>query len=966
MSKIIACVSGAIVTLASSTGAWAQTSGESAAGLELEEIVVTAEKRDTNLQKTAQSIQVFSGEQLKKEGKSRVDEILNGVAGVNLQSSQVGSTVYIRGNAQGVAVVVDGAVNMRAETIRGGTLDVSQVEVMRGTQSATTIGGNVLAGAVSLVSNNPVFEYQATGTLEAGNYNTRNAEGVINLPVTDNQAIRASFSTNKRDGYISAGAGNNEQFQGRLKYRWKPTDNLDIVATVNSQYIGGNGVSNGTLLYTGQWQSWTSLTGGSNTFNLNGTTYTGYGNTPTSVFRGPVNSLGQYNAYTTAQTTSLAANPANLSSPCYTGGNTSLVSANNSTTTVTSGGVTSTVAVPFIYVMGCPAMYVAVRNGVTYDQRSNPWNDGYPADVWPNNPYRHTNITTYQTEINWTTPIGKFTAVPSIQRATFNSQEVQRGTSYMGEARTQGYEQLDARLASNDDGKIVWLGGLNYNHTGASEGYQRTTYLPITAYSSITIPAGSTSATSTNNNNCYLTDAPFLCYLTSKTLGGGTLDLAAYTNGTLKLLSDDKLRISGGLRYSHSKVSYNGTNELMSDSDGNNTYTNTITNNGPATNTGNYTIQRIPTAFTIVRGDKNYVHTVWNAGVEYDVLPEAMVYANYSTGYQRGALATSGMGVTATTLVPGLGLTLEQMAVGIKSRWFDNKFQANLEAFDSTYHNRTFSSVGLGGTITYTVTPTNSTASTCSPTSSNPSVAAFNTTGTTPSGCFGLSTAAYYADMKSSGIDLDLAYLPFASDRIDLSLEYLRSQFTSAKGVNTYTGADILALASQSGTSDANIISIANSLATSFNNFMSSVKGATLTNSPRWSGNLAYQHEFKFANGVTITPRAAMTYKSEYWISPTVATGNPITQAALAMDTGAYFPLVQRTYELYDFFTTIGSSDGKYQLNAYVRNIQNTPVMTDASPSYTGTVEAGNIAVNGGYVDLQAPRTFGVSLRANF
>ncbi|MFT3907396.1 MAG: TonB-dependent receptor [Steroidobacteraceae bacterium] len=938
---IIACLSGTLATLGAIDHAIAQSATET--GLELEEVVVTAEKRETNLQKTAQSIQVLSGEQLKKEAKSRVDEILNGVAGLNLQSSQVGSTVYIRGNAQGVAVVVDGAVNMRPETIRGGTLDVSQVEVMRGTQSATTIGGNVLAGAVSLVSNQPVFEYQTSGSLEAGSYNTRNAEGVLNLPITNDQAIRASFSTNKRDGYISANAGDSDQFQGRIKYRWKPSDALDIVATVNTQNIGGNGVSDGTLLYTGQWQSWTALTGSSSSFNWTNpitgvtSTYNAYGANASSVFRSPVNSQGQYSG------TTLTANPATIYSPCYTGGTSSLVSANSNTT-------------PLIYVMGCPAMYVAVRNGVTYDQRSNPWDDGYPADVWPNNPYRHTNINTYQVEANWDTSIGKFTAVPSIQRTTFNSQEVQRGTSYMGESRRQGYEQLDLRLASHDDGKLIWLAGLNYNHTGAAVGYQRTTYLPITAYPTVT-----SGSSTTNLIGCYLADSPFLCYDQSNTLGGGTTDLAAYSNGTLRLLSDNQLRLTAGLRYNYSTVEYDSTNQLMTDSDGNNAYVDTVSNTG-----GVYSITRVPTAFTEVEGKKKYVHTVWNAGIEYDVLPEAMVYANYSTGYQRGALTTSGMGVTATTLVAGPGLTLEQIALGIKSRWFDNKLQANVEAFDSRYHNRTFQSVGLGNSITYAVTPTDSNASTCSPTSSNPAVAAFNTTGTEASGCFGLSTAAYYADMRSSGVDLDMAFVPTSRDRIDLSLEFLRSTFTKATGVDNYTGDDILSLAGLSGSTDASLTSIASTLASEFNDFIGSVKGATLTQSPRWSGNLAYQHEFAFNNGVTVTPRAAMSYKSAYWISPTVATGNPITEAALAMDTGAYFPLVQRTYRLYDFFTTVASKDGKYQLSAYVRNIGNTPVMSNSSPSYTGTVAAGNIVVNGGYVDLLPPRTFGLTLSANY
>ncbi|MGC3981387.1 MAG: TonB-dependent receptor [Steroidobacteraceae bacterium] len=940
MSKILACLSGVAVAMVAST-ATAQTEGETAVGLELEEIVVTAEKRDTNLQKTAESITVFTGEQLKREGKTRVDEILNGVAGINLQSNQVGSDVFIRGNSQGVAVVVDGSVNMRSEALRGATLDVSQVEVMRGTQAATTLGGNVLAGAVSLVSNTPVFEYQASGSVEVGSYELRNTEGVLNLPIADNQALRVGVSSNKRNGYISANAGNSEQFQGRLKYRWKPTDDLDIVATINNQKIGGNGVSAGTLLYTGHWTPWTTLVGSNNSFNwtnpLTGatSTYAGYGANTNSVFRSPVNNLGV--VATTGTTYSL---------PCYTGGTPSLVS-------------TSSTTAPLIYTIGCPAMFAAVRDGVTYDQRSNPWDDGYPADVWPNNPYRRTDIKSYQLDINWDTAIGKLTAVPSVQKATFVSQETQRGTSYMAENRTQSSEQLDVRLASNNnDSNLIWLGGLNYNHTGASEGLFRTISLPVTAYPT----AGGTQLT-----NCYITNSPFLCYVSSRTLGGGTTDMAAYANGTLSLLADKQLRVSAGARYNHSKVSYNATNELLSDAEGNNTYYLNVVNSG-----GTYTATSVSVPYTVIKGDAYYNHSVWNAGVEYDLMPEVMAYANYATGFQRGTLGVSGMGVSATSLAaPTPGLTLEQMSLGLKSRWFENKLQVNVEAFDSRYHNRTFNNIGLGSSVGSTAGA--GTGATCTVGSANPAAASI--LAASDAACVAFNTSSYYADMKSAGVDLDVVYLPFANDRIDFSLEYLKSYVTGVKGISgNITSADILSLAGISAPTGPES-QLANTLAANINSYLGAITGSTLTNSPRWSGNLSYQHEFAFASGGKLTPRAAVSYKSEYWINPSGGTTvggaagtNAITESALAMKTGNYYPLVQRSYALYDFYTTYEASDGKWQLSGYVKNIENKAVMTSASPSAaaTSSVALNNVVVTGGYVDLLAPRTIGLILRANF
>ena len=138
----------------------------------LEEITVTAQKREMDVQKTPIAIQAVTADQLVEEAKQRLDEIMQGVVGVASQGSRVGTDFYIRGIGTGnfgpptggldqaaVAVMIDGVYQNRGEVVRGGTLDMQRVEIMRGTQS-TTLGGSSLAGAVSLVSNNPVFKYE--------------------------------------------------------------------------------------------------------------------------------------------------------------------------------------------------------------------------------------------------------------------------------------------------------------------------------------------------------------------------------------------------------------------------------------------------------------------------------------------------------------------------------------------------------------------------------------------------------------------------------------------------------------------------------------------------------------------------------------------------------------------------------------------------------------------------------------
>ena len=429
----------------------------------LQEITVTAEKREANLQKTPISIQAVSGEQLSREGKQRIDDIMQGIPGVSSQGSQVGSDFYMRGIGTGnfgpptggidqsaVAVLIDGVYQNRGEVVRGGTLDMKRAEVMRGTQS-TTLGGSSLAGAVSLVSNEPVFKYEGYGSLELGNYHLVNTSGVLNVPFTDNQAARIAYSNQKRDGYLESNAGNSDLTNARLKYRWQATDALNLVATFNHQDIGGNGVDNSVLTYYGYWEGYDSA----NASNYDGT-------------------------------------------------------------------------------MGNPKQFGHV-SGVKYDQRHNPWDDGYPANQWPNNPYRDTKIDQYSADINWNLGFGTLTVVPSYQSAHFQSTEPPRDNTFRSENRKQKTTQVDARLASPDSAPFKWLGGFYYYDTRFSGSILTTTISPPTGPG----PPASGSCTNPTSNDEYT-------YCWSNTDPNIQTTYAAYGNLTYPILDKLNLDVAAG------------------------------------------------------------------------------------------------------------------------------------------------------------------------------------------------------------------------------------------------------------------------------------------------------------------------------------------------------------------------------------------------------------------------------------
>jgi iron complex outermembrane recepter protein len=401
MKKLMAVSAGIAVALTGGQQAFAQTDN----GLQLEEIVVTAEKREVNLQKVSTSIQVKSGEELAKTGKKRIDEIMQGTPGIQAQSNATGLTFFIRGvDAQSgrpdmntvnqVAVLIDGVAQARQEVVRGNTLDVARAEIMRGPQS-TTLGANALSGAVSLVSNQPVFEYQASGSVEIGNYHKRSLEGVFNAPLSSTAALRLAYSAETRDGYISSGAGDSDLATFRGKLRWQPTADINSVTTISNQHIGGNGVQQNVLLAYGYW------------IPVTNTNYTAAG----------------------------------LSD--------------------TNGCVSSN---PSIELRGsCPAKYYATGSGVSFRDRASAWDDGAPEGSFGNGPFIDTKTTIVNEQVDWDTSIGTLTIQPAVQLARFKQVEPQMGSTYMTRDASEITPTLDVHLNSKADGALTWLAGLYYS-----------------------------------------------------------------------------------------------------------------------------------------------------------------------------------------------------------------------------------------------------------------------------------------------------------------------------------------------------------------------------------------------------------------------------------------------------------------------------------------------------------------------
>jgi iron complex outermembrane receptor protein len=104
------------------------------------------------------------------------------------------------------AFMMDGVYIARQQAQETSFYDISRVEVLRGPQG-TLYGRNTTAGAVNLITNRPTFD-KIKGNLDVayGNYNNTQVGGAINVPVTENLAVRGAFNFDHRDSFLKAGA----------------------------------------------------------------------------------------------------------------------------------------------------------------------------------------------------------------------------------------------------------------------------------------------------------------------------------------------------------------------------------------------------------------------------------------------------------------------------------------------------------------------------------------------------------------------------------------------------------------------------------------------------------------------------------------------------------------------------------------------------------------------------------------
>jgi outer membrane receptor protein involved in Fe transport len=714
----------------------ADAAATSSAGVTVGEVVVTANKRQENVQNVGASIVAASGDKLTQLGITSTQDLQKIVPGFNVTPNYYGTNVFtIRGvgfqdtslaSSPTVTVYQDEMPLSYSVLTAGTTLDLQRVEVLKGPQG-TLFGDNATGGAINYIANKPTDHFEAGLDAQIGNFATANVQGYVSGPLAPGLDARLALQSNTsgawQQGYgpmAGQSIGGTDFLNGRFALQWKPNEKFKALFTVSGwhdrsfnqigQYAGSDPDRNQPLDpleanfplppandRAAAWQSCVNtspfdpLTGQST-----GTLYyTPYYPDGTKVTSGP----------TTGIYTPVAGQAVPLN-----------VESEGAGSLAQTGGI--------------PTSCVPPRRNNTYMS----YNLRMDYDLGNNMVV--TSLTDFQ----------KFNRDDAVDGAgvPYNTyQSLQKGKI------TSIYQEL--RIAGKWPGnKGSWIVGANYEHDSTYDSFLQTyngsqsspTNLPLSAlcgpYSATSnctlaesptiLSGGAAVANPSWNSTLYPTTFNYTLGPTAPRDEQQTDTYAIYASGEYPLL--DNLTLIGGVRFTQEDKSArvcghdggDGTYALIATQISNlyetilpggstgttyggasqanpingyvspvDAYLNGV---GNAVNPGPGGCTLIGNApdfpvlgVNLPTAHLNENNVAWKAGLNWKVRPETLLYLSISQGYKGGAFPT----IAETALsqnVPARQESLLSYEVGIKSTWFDHQLQFDGAFFYYSYDDK--------------------------------------------------------------------------------------------------------------------------------------------------------------------------------------------------------------------------------------------------------------------------------------
>lgn len=708
------------------------------------EIIVTAQRREENLQHVALAVDAVGGQALIDAGVHDIAGLSNLVPSLVVQPA-TGSSVgfYLRGigalvgNAfteNPVAFNFNQAYIARPASLQGTLYDLQRVEVLKGPQG-TLYGRNATGGAINVIPNRPVFGKRGLkGTIEVGNYNLIRTEAAVNLPLGENFAVRVAGMAVSRDGYLSDGYDDDvgQAMRGSLAFK---SGILSAVLVADYYHQGGKGTGSVVV--------------------------------PSPLIPNAPNPSARIGAADPiADAAILAAVQASALAP------------------------------------------IAKTNGPL------------PGIIRPRQDgYFNNNFWGISANINFDLDFATLSLVPAYRNSKPNYLTYNGG--YYGRVTEKADQySLEARLASNGDGPFQYVIGGYYFNEGLLAGNQ--------------FVQGSVL------NTDFVSDLD-------------TRSVAAFGQATYELFSG--FRLLAGARYTHErKTNVTGLRQTGFFA-------------GNPVDPFNNTVPRVQ-----VGGEQTFNKVTYKAGIEWDVTPSNLIYANVATGFKSGGFFVATLD---NTFRPE---TITAYTLGSKNRFLDNRLTLNVEAFYWKYKDQQVNYIG----------PTRN----------------LNAAGMPIVGA-GLVTANA-GTSEIYGAEAELVFRPTRADVFSANVQYLHGQYKNFQYLASGN------VPPRTNCTSTPTVDPRFPVALPTRTFLIDCSGRTQINSPKWSAVLDYEHTFAVGSDTDLRLGARTKIESSRYLSieflPEERQGGYMTS---------------------DLYAKLEMPH--WSLTAYVNNIENTTIYSGTS-----------------------------------
>lgn len=229
---------------------------------QLEEVIVTAQKREQSLQDVSGTVNVYSGEELNSLAIFQLSDLSKISAGLGVFNPTISNaaqivlrgfgSISVSGQQQATAVFINGGVQSDASSALSGLLDVERIEVLRGPQG-TLYGKNAPTGALNIWTRRPELdEFGGEVGLTLSENSEYRGEGILNIPLSESFGMRLAGMKHESDGYIDNKFLNDDAIdfdrdivQGT--FLWVPTDRVEI--NLYARYLNANSTNILTSLF---------------------------------------------------------------------------------------------------------------------------------------------------------------------------------------------------------------------------------------------------------------------------------------------------------------------------------------------------------------------------------------------------------------------------------------------------------------------------------------------------------------------------------------------------------------------------------------------------------------------------------------------------------------------------------------------------------------------------------------------